>query len=44
MKVNVKHMVEIAGGLVIGSLAAEAVNGVVKLAKKAVVTVKKKGS
>lgn len=44
MKVNVKHVVEIAGGLVLGSLAADAVNGVGKLVKAAVVKVKMKGS
>ena len=37
MRVNMKHVVEIAGGLVIGALASDAVNGVGKLAKKAVV-------
>ena len=44
MKVNVKHVVEIAGGLLLGSLAADAVNGVGKLAKAVVVKVKEKGS
>lgn len=42
MRVNVKHVVEIAGGLALGTLAAEAVNGVGKLAKKVVVKVKEK--
>lgn len=45
MKVNMKHVVEIAGGLVIGALASDAVNGVIKLAKGVVVKVaKKKGA
>lgn len=43
MNVNMKHVVEIAGGLLLGSLAHEAVNGVGKLAKKVVVKVKEKG-
>lgn len=42
MKVNVKHVVEVAGGLVIGTLAADALNGVVKFAKKKVKDVKLK--
>ena len=42
MKVNVKHVVEIAGGLALGSLAAEAVNGIGKLAKNVVVKLKDK--
>ena len=42
MKVNMKHVVEIAGGLVIGALASDAVNGIGKLAKKAVIKVKGK--
>ena len=42
MKVDMKHVVEIASGVVIGSLASEAVNGVGKLAKKLVVKVKGK--
>jgi hypothetical protein len=37
MNVIVRRVVEIAGGLVIGSLAHDAVNGLGKLAKKAVV-------
>jgi hypothetical protein len=37
MNVIVKHVVEIAGGLVLGGLASDAVNGLGKLAKKAVV-------
>ena len=44
MKVNMKHVVEIAGGLLLGSLASDAVNGVGKLAKKVVVKVVKKES
>lgn len=43
MRVNVKHVVEIAGGLLLGSLACDAVSGVGKLAKKVVVKVKEKG-
>lgn len=42
MKVDMKHVVEIAGGLAIGMLASDAVNGVAKLAKKAVVKVREK--
>jgi hypothetical protein len=38
----VKRMVEIAGGLVLGSLASDAVNGLGKLAKKGVVNLKAK--
>ena len=36
MKVKLGHVIEIAGGLVIGSLVADAVNGAVKLTKKAI--------
>lgn len=36
MKINVKHVVEIAGGLLVGSLASDALNGVVKVVKKQV--------
>lgn len=43
MNVMVKHMVEIAGGLVIGSLASDALNKVGKVAKEAVKKAKKKG-
>lgn len=39
MNVIVKHVIEIAGGLVLGSLASDAVNGVGKLAKKGIVKV-----
>lgn len=42
MRVNMKHVVEIAGGLVIGALASDAVNGVGKLAKKGVAKVQAK--
>lgn len=42
MRVNMKHVIEIAGGLVIGSLASEAVNGVGKLVKKSVTKIKEK--
>ena len=42
MKVNMRHVVEIAGGLVLGALASDAVNGIGKLAKKVVVKVKEK--
>lgn len=42
MNVIVRRVIEIAGGLVIGSLAHDAVNGVGKLAKKAVVKVTSK--
>ena len=44
MKVNMKHVVEIAGGLFIGALASDAVNGVGKLAKKGVVKLKAKAN
>lgn len=36
MKVNVKHIVEIAGGLVVGTLLSDTVNLVVDIAKKQV--------
>lgn len=42
MRVNMKHVVEIAGGLVIGALASDAVNGVGKMVKKSVVKIKAK--
>lgn len=42
MRVNMKHVVEIAGGLVIGVLASEAVNGIGKMVKKSVVKIKAK--
>lgn len=44
MKVNVKHIIEIAGGLVVGGLMSDAVNGVVNVSKKVVKNLKKKGS
>lgn len=44
MKVNLIHIVEIAGGLVIGSLMSDAVNGIVNISKKAVDNIKKKGA
>lgn len=42
MRVNMKHVVEIAGGLVIGALASDAVNGIGKAVKKSVVKLKAK--
>lgn len=36
MNKSVKHVVEIAAGLVVGNLAANSVNGVVKFVKKRV--------
>lgn len=42
MKINVKHVVEIAAGLAVGNLAAKAVNGVVGFAKKQVNNLKNK--
>ena len=42
MRVNMKHVVEIAGGLVIGALASDAVNVVGKLAKKGVAKLQEK--
>ena len=44
LKVNMKHVVEIAGGLLIGGLMSDAVNGAVNLAKKQVKNLKKKGA
>ena len=44
MNAIVKHVVEIAGGILIGSLASDAVNSAVKLAKETVVKVKNKGA
>lgn len=45
MNVIVKHMVEIAGGLVLGGLASDALNKAVEVSKKVAVKVaeKKKG-
>ena len=42
MNAIIKHIIEIAGGLVIGSLASDAVNKAVKISKKAVKNYKKK--
>ena len=42
MKVNVKHIVEIAGGLIIGGLLSDTVNVVVDVAKKQVKKAQKK--
>ena len=44
MNVNVKHMIEIAGGIVIGVLASDAVNEVVKITKTMIVGHKEKGA
>ena len=41
MNVMVKHMIEIAGGLVLGSLAGDAVNKISKVVKEKVKTSKK---
>ena len=40
MKVNAKHVVEFAGGLVIGKFASEAVNGIAKIVKGAAIKIK----
>lgn len=42
MKVNVNHVVEIAGGLVIGGLMSDVVDGVAKGSVKVVKAVAKK--
>jgi hypothetical protein len=42
MNVILKHMVEIAGGLVLGGLASDGVNKIVKVATEAVKNHKKK--
>lgn len=44
MRVNMKHVVEIAGGLVIGALVSDAVNGVGKMVKNSVVKHKAKAN
>lgn len=44
MNVIVKHIVEIAGGLVLGSLMSDVTNKVVDASKKAIKNHKKKGS
>ena len=41
MNAVIKHVIEIAGGLVIGGLASDAVNGVIKIAKEKGSKVKK---
>lgn len=42
MNANVKHIVEIASGLIIGSLACDAAEAAVKIAKKQVKKLKEK--
>ena len=44
MKVNVKHVVEIACGLVVGGLMNDALNKTVEVSKKVVENLKKKES
>lgn len=44
MNVILKHMVEIAGGLVLGGLASDAVDKAVEVSKKVVKNMKQKGS
>lgn len=44
MRINLKHVVEIAGGLVIGALASDAVDGIIKIIKEAVVNAKNEGA
>lgn len=41
MNVMIKHMIEIAGGLVVGSLASDGLNKVVKIVSKKVQASKK---
>lgn len=41
MNVLVRHIIEIAGGLVVGSLASDAVNKAIEVSKKAVENHKK---
>ena len=41
MNVMIKHVVEIAGGIVVGKLAADTLNKVVKVAKEKVKNSKK---
>ena len=41
MNVMVKHMIEIAGGLVVGSLTSDALNKVIKVAAEKVKNSKK---
>lgn len=42
MRVNVKHIIEIAGGLFIGSLMSDAVDKVIEVSKEAVKNIKDK--
>jgi hypothetical protein len=42
MNANVKHIVEIAGGVIIGNLAFDAAEAVVKVVKKKVKNLKEK--
>ena len=42
MNVMVKHIVEIAGGLVLGALTSDALNKAIEVSKKAVENHKKK--
>lgn len=42
MNVIVKHIVEIAGGLVVGGLASDAVNKAIDISKKVVTNLKNK--
>ena len=42
MKVNFKHIVEIAGGLIIGALVSDAVDEVVKYSKNMIANHKEK--
>lgn len=42
MNAMVKHIIEIAGGLVVGGLASDAVNKAVEVSKKAIKNAKKK--
>ena len=42
MKVNVRHIVEIAGGLVVGGLMSDALDKVADVSKKAVKNLKAK--
>lgn len=43
MNANVKHMIEIAGGIIIGVLASDAVDKVIDATKTAIVNHKNKG-
>lgn len=44
MNVMVKHIIEIAGGLVVGGLMSDGVDKVIEVSKKAVKNLKKKGA